>query len=1445
MIGVSMSIRWTDIRPLQGSQHHAFEELVCQLAREEPIENKKEFYRVAAPDGGVEAYCVLENGEEYGWQAKYFFSMDNGQWQQIKESFETALKTHPKLIRYYVCIPLDRTDARNGKQHFMDKWNKKILEWTDHAKQQGRTITFEYWGSSELLHRLSHEKHAGRRLFWFAKEEFSDSWFERHIEKSIADLGVRYSAELNVELDIAKYFDALSRNDRFRELLKQTIHSFLKSFYKLDKEFLQQEIVQNFIALLKNQCQIVESSELTKFDINAIEHGCDSVDKLLSDEYQKIANHKKTLSTTYLDKVDSALFEFRQFINSPIMELADLPVLVLSGEAGVGKSHLLADIVSKKQAEEKASILLLGQHFVSEESPWTQILNNLSRPKCSEQELLEALNAKAQAQGERLLFIVDAINEGKGRSFWDNHIRSFIQEFSKYTWLGLVLSVRTSYENLLIPQELISGRVVVRIEHRGFEDVEYDASSQFFSHYELEQPSIPLLHPEFTNPLFLKLFCEGLQRSGQKRIPKGYSGITKILDVFLNSVDEKLSHPSLFDYQPATGKKLVRKVINALITYKLEHQLSSIPYESAIDVANPIVSRFSHRKDFVDNLVAEGVLSKNLFRRENDEYEERIYFAYERFGDHFAADYLLEKYLDRDNPEIAFQDGGALAQYISESYRYQGITEAWSIQLPEKIDRELYELVSDQRKPDKAIVKAFINSLIWRRPETIKEKVLDYVNYLTHLNGYPSPFDLFFQTVYSVFADPDHLFNSNGLHRFLMSFSLADRDALWTIYLHDKDYQGSAMQRLIDWARRDGGKNYLSVESRLLAGKALAWLFPSTNIKLRDSATQALVCLLENNISVICELLVDFRGVNDPYIYERILAAAYGAVLRSENLNELTQLADIILKDIFLDKEEVYPNVLVRDYARNIIEFAVYKQLFQLENPQVIRPPYKSQLPDRFPNNEEIDAYKSEDEKYWGRNKILWSMTTEYGRGMCNYGDFGRYTFESALRHWKYKFDANDLSNYACQLIFEKYGYDAEKHGEFDHHASAEDRHTHTKERIGKKYQWLALYEVLARVADNAPMEDESTSWQKGKKYDENSQLLMDNYLKKISDETKIITQEELDKLPENIWEHPDTNPIVEIKDEDEFTQDHIDNEYVQYQGTWQLSIRNIDPTFGEFRSKPQIDAWWNPIQYDAWKGDSPDWLSCADDLPDFKKFIEFIDPQGNEWLALEMHPYWKQPVPLGCEQSDHPHKRLWCQIRSYFVPEKQANKIITWAKQQNFMGRWFPESHDLTGIFAREYYWSPAYQFFNNNSYYDSSDWKMITNRSTNRIVGKVMVTTERHLWEKGVDESVSYLAPKKCLFDKLQLQYSKNIGEWKNHQGEVICFDPTIHQDENNCLLIKKSSLLKCLKESRLKIFWTCLGQKQFISSSIEESHRSKWLEFSGVFELVSGTIIGKINE
>ncbi len=436
--------------------------------------------------------------------------------------------------------------------------------------------------------------------------------------------------------------------------------------------------------------------------------------------------------------------------------------------AGIGKSHLLADIASNRIKSKISCILLLGQHFTSEESPWTQILRNLLRLDCNENELLGALNAKAETQGERLLFLIDAINEGKGRYFWPEHISGFISEFSKYPWIGVVLSIRSSYEKLLTPDDFISENKVIKVKHFGFDSIEYQASSFFFSHYGIEQPSVPLLNPEFSNPLFLKLFCEGLSRSGLAKIPKGYGGISSIIDFFIESIDDKLSKPVFFDYP--SGRKIIRKVIDGLIEHKLENDLNFVSYEDAIDIADGILSRFSSKRQLLDALISEGVLSKNLFWREGGEYEEGVYLVYARFEDHLTTFYLLDKHLESDTLESIFRDGGKLYCYIDDSHFTQGILESLSIQIPERTGQELYELLDEEQKAYTSVIESFVYSLMWRKPGTIKETTKEYVN--QYILCYKETRDLFFQMVYSVSSDPEHFYNANSLHRYLMQFTL-------------------------------------------------------------------------------------------------------------------------------------------------------------------------------------------------------------------------------------------------------------------------------------------------------------------------------------------------------------------------------------------------------------------------------------------------------------------------------------------------------------------------------------------------------------------------------------------------------------------------------------------------------------------------------------------------
>lgn len=1396
-----MTIAWNTIISLNNSQNNAFEELVCQLARDEFIEGRRDFYRIAAPDGGVEAYCVLNNGDEYGWQAKYFSSMGSAQWSQLKGSFETALRTHPNLKKYYICIPLDRQDPRiENQMWFMDHWNQKVQEWSNYARSQNRDITFEYWGSSELIHRLSQEKHCGRRLFWFSQEDFSEEWFRSNIDNSIKNLGKRYTPELNIKLEISNSFDALSRNDAFRQNLKDHFHAFLVSINKtvenLERHPLQEKVVQINKALknLEAIFYLSQKAELIPIEIESINKNVNLIRDILSEcetalDCQDKDKNKEWDRETYnyskhwINKSWMALHEFSDFFQSPTLLLANCPIMLLLGPAGIGKSHLLADICLSRIRTQKSCILLLGQHFTSRESPWKQILDNLLRIKCNEKEFLGALNAKAEAMGQRILLCIDAINEGQGRYFWPDHIRGFINDCSKYPWIGLVLSVRSSYENLLVPENLVPEDWAVRVTHHGFSNLEYRASSFFFSQYEIEQPRIPLLHPEFTNPLFLKLFCEGLHRAGQSKIPTGYSGITSIINFFLENVDQKLSTPSFFDYP--SNQQIVRKVINGLIDYKLKHNTGYISYEKAFEIADNILSRFSNQRRFLDALISEGVFSKNLYWSNENECEEGIYLAYERFEDHLTTAYLLDNYLDEEILERIFIDGN-LAQYV-DNYYNQGILESLSIQVPERFNKELHELLSEEKKARTNVVEAFINSLLWRKTETINGSAKEYIN--KYVLSRRHTFDLFIQMVYSVSSDPEHFFNADFLHRLLLKHSLADLDAIWTTYISDKDYEEHSIQRLINWALSSENKNYLSDESRLLVGKALAWLFSSTNVSLRDEATQALTVLFVDQINSIKLLLSCFETGADPYVYERILAAAYGAILHSGKLSGLEELSEYIVKAIF-KQDEVYTNVLVRDYARNIVEYALYKGVIQLDDPLTIRPPYKSCFPKEFPSNEDVDAYKfdydSESFKdyYWSQNAILSSMVTEYGRGICCYGDFGRYTFQSALDSWA-QFDPNDLSNYACKLIFEKYGYNVEKHGKFDRNSAKGDRHTNRIERIGKKYQWLALYEVLARVSDNYRMIDESTRWQKNK---------------------------------DEVW----------------------------FQGPWEPFVRNIDPTCLLHLKENSLlynrEKWWNLVSINEWADNNEDWLIDSTNLPNPEQIIALTDG-SNEWLTLEKHIHWEEPIPIGKDKNEFPHKYIWYQVRSYLVCCDEYRQLVDWAKKQHFMGRWFPEGNDQYQVFSREYYWSPAYRFFD-NPYFGRQRWKEVADREdSNLVMGKVLATSEGHSWESGSGDKPTYLAPSEFIFTGMNLQYSNSIGEWLNGKGDTVCFDPSINQKDFSCLIIKKDELTQFLQKNDLKIFWTVLGRKEIhgekFYNKLPSTH--KWLEISGVFELNNNEVIG----
>ena len=495
-----MPLDWKSIRPLNGGREKGFEELCAQLARaEKPSES--EFTRKGTPDAGVECYAILEGGAEWAWQSKYVDTLGDSQWSQIDRSVEKALEKHPRLVRYFVCVPLDRADARmEGRKSAQERWDDHVEKWSGWASDRGMTVEFIYWGSHELLERLARPEHIGRVRFWFDVRGFDAAWFTARLDEALETAGPRYTPEVHIDLPIAREFEAFGRTERFfdrekahaREIRKKLraatpseravdadvdaalsnlsseVHEILTAIGAID---MQATGRLPFKALAE---QIQSAKEAAKEPVRLLaerEREWEAEREAERETKDVKARRSSYVSNPFRDRrvrlghLVSELEAAREsFVHAD--EMAGGALFILNGLAGTGKTHLLCDVARQRISAGRPTVLLMGQRFVSNDEPWSQALQQMDLPSLSAEEFVGALEAAAQAAGTRALMMIDAINEGAGRSIWPSHLAAFLARLDSSPWIGVVLTIRSSFEELILPAD-VSSRAAAAT-HSGF-----------------------------------------------------------------------------------------------------------------------------------------------------------------------------------------------------------------------------------------------------------------------------------------------------------------------------------------------------------------------------------------------------------------------------------------------------------------------------------------------------------------------------------------------------------------------------------------------------------------------------------------------------------------------------------------------------------------------------------------------------------------------------------------------------------------------------------------------------------------------------------------------------------------------------------------------------------------------------------------------------------------
>jgi hypothetical protein len=908
-------------------------------------------------------------------------------------------------------------------------------------------------------------------------------------------------------------------------------------------------------------------------------------------------------------------------------------------------------------------------------------------------------------------------------------------------------------------------------------------------------------------------------------------------------------------------------------------------------------SSFPQYPFLLNDMIQESIFIRNC--RDNyrtEEKEEVIYFAYERFGDHFIANELIKDFKGPEEVLKAFSKGDKLGKLMEgHHWKHRGVLESLAILLPEKHGLELFEVYSwlyqDVKKDDFALddnidrLNGFLlDSLKWRSIESLNiEKLIEWFKG----DFFYVDDDTYLLTIEQLATIKNHPFNSERLYQILIKLPMPERDSFWQSHVewysgYDDNEIGFPLRRLIDWAWSPSISYSVDGETALLAAQTLTWLLSSTNRKLRDEVTKAIVNLLEQQPKTLIDLLAKFQEVDDMYIQERLYAVAYGCILRAAQKDSIQLIGNYVYNQIF-NQENPPIHVLLRDYARNTIEYMIYRGLGGKIDAEKIRPPYKSELP-TYPTEDEINIYDIdlespdyEKEFISTHNKIHFSVMS---------WDFGRYTVEPYIgKFCPVSFTTEDeYKNFISEEL-------SKEHQKFllslvelivikELHESKSSRYE--VERLGGQEKYESLLKEHRQAVEQGFEHVKSM-------FNEQSEYVIKNILPYLQNVKRLnsssYNRNSFDIRPVKRWivkrahelgydaklhgsydnntgyggSRQDVERIGKkyqwiafheilsiLADNHKISEWYSsENNYQYYQGAWQFYARDIDPIYTTKNPEeiPEDDMmildkecqWWHDPEYSFWNQDNQEWVRNIDDLPQVKHIISKKDEMGVEWFFLNKFVIWKMPKPIGLDKYSTYRKEVWYMIKGYLVNKKDKLQIKDFLKDKNFLERWMPEPKDESNqLLNREKYWSPAYHGTEREE-----PWEEIyyNHKSTGLVVMSAIQDAKSRISEDKSGAESSYYIPCEQLFTELELIYAPRDGDFINPKGELI----VQNIPKSGGLMIKKEILLDYLEKNDLDIIWTVLGEKMAFISHGEQSYFGAPC---GVFSLEIGEIKGKLN-
>lgn len=899
-------------------------------------------------------------------------------------------------------------------------------------------------------------------------------WFSGHLDAALLRAGPRYNPSLHHGHALDDTFAALGDTDAWRERRRawcQRISRLVASWgeavaAKDDSKGLIEpfpsrasvagaELLSSLKAIVDSfdgQGSLVSALALTRAaqesaarserelatDIDA-RFGSGAANSTTFRQHQ--AEYQCCFPARHLDEcreIQAVIADIAKWLEAPAIRASTERVLLLTGPAGIGKTHGLCDVAVQRRNIGLPTILVSGAQFSSDRSVWECLTAALSLDSSwSKDVLLDALDAAGAAAG-RLLVCIDALDERTRRTRWLDDLPEVVQAVTRRPNLGLCIAVRDGYQKQVLRDDLDLPTFI----HPGFGDAVFDACAVFFSHFGLEPPVGPLLEPEFSNPLFLLVLCRTLETRGLTSVPAGWRGTRRVLGRLLATRDDEVRQQA-----PGVGNRAISNAMEALAEAIPDGGTLGWSEADKIVVCSLPLSQ-QGRVELLDHLVGLGLL--RVVPGEDDEWvneEDRVDIAFGRLRHHLIADRLTATPTSNERLRLAALDD-------------PGLAESLSLILPERERGELVDLASD-RDERRQLMDAWVASLPWREDATLGASVEAL---LMDALREPALEHRVLDAMVTLALRPGHSYDHRYFYAFLARIPLPRRDARLCWYLHRAFEQASPPSPVVRALRAPWEADPSRVERTLREAwcVVLGWCGAAADQRVRDHATKAAVRLTEPDPGVWSSVVTLFADVDDDSVLERVLCAAYGAVLRNPDASALSDLARTV-RDRILRRSPAPPaHALIRGQAQMIGEWAAYRGV--LPSDVVVadfRPPHAGPSEIRVPPEDDLKQY--DDQKNYPQlySSVMSAWT----------GDFAEYTMPFALGEYESLLGKEATRRWVLGTVVEL-GYEPKLHAPYDHEmlvAYGPGRgRPGWAERIGKKYQRIALGRLVGLLDDIA-----------------------------------------------------------------------------------------------------------------------------------------------------------------------------------------------------------------------------------------------------------------------------------------------------------------------------------------------------------------------------------------